>query len=185
MGHPAVKAENATPRIDTAALVKRAQDSDMSAFAELMAGTKTKLFRFFLYLTRNSELAEDLCQDTYIQAFENLHKLKEPDRFAAWLTTIGRNLFLAHVRAHKNTRTISTDTVPEPEPDKQASPGLSFDLQRALARLDPDDRTLILLVDHQEYSYEEAAKIAGISATTLRSRLQRARQQFSTAFQKG
>jgi RNA polymerase sigma-70 factor (ECF subfamily) len=160
--------------------VKRAQAGDEQAFGFLIDQTQDRLFRFFTYLTSSRQLAEDLSQDTYIKALENIKKLKTPELFLSWLFKTGKNLFLDHVRLHKNSRSVTVAEIPE-SPEGAPSgggPTLNLDIKRALDALPPDDRVVLVLVDMEAHSYLEASEIIGISESALRSRVHRARKAF-------
>src|SRR4051794_16823968 len=102
MGHPSLRTAPAIEDLET--LVLSAQKGDEAAFSALIERTQDRLFRFLLYLTNHRALAEDLTQDTYLRAFEKLPGLKDPKSFSPWLIRISRNVFLAHVKLHKNSR---------------------------------------------------------------------------------
>lgn len=184
MGHRSIK----SPALDSSeqleSLVVSAQKGDSAAFTSLMEKSQTKLFRLFLYLTNNRQLAEDLTQDTFIRAYEKLKTLREPKNFRSWLHQMGRNVFLAHVRLHKNSKLHPLEKAPEAGDEGRGSSltGLSIDIHAALSSLDADERWLVLLVDYQEHAYSEAAEIIGVSEAAVRSRLHRARQQLADYF---
>lgn len=164
-------------------LVKKAQDGDRQAQAQLIEESKDRLFRFCVYLTGNQQLAADLSQDTFVKAIGALGKLKEPNRFTSWLMTMAKNLYIDHVRSPKNKYHSEYDeSTHEKSSDPKAQ--LSLEIQKVLNQMDPEDRMLILLVDLEENSYAEAAEIVGSTEAAVRSRLHRARKKFAELYSK-
>lgn len=76
---------------DVALLAERARDGDTAAFGRLVDLFQDEIFRMVYYRTRSRPDAEDLTQDVFLQAFKNLGKLKDFDRFRAWLYSIAVN----------------------------------------------------------------------------------------------
>lgn len=166
--------------------VRLAQKGDSEAFSRIIELTQDRLYRFCFYLTRNSSLAQDICQDTYLKVLEKIGSLREPNRCLSWLFRMAKNLFLDHVKRKKPDTVATTETL-----DYWMSAGAEHPLKDftlkvrdCLGTLSAEERVVILLVDLEGYSYGEAAEIIGISENALRSRLHRARASFGTEFSK-
>lgn len=157
-------------------LVPLALKKEAKAQAQIIELTQNRLFKFCMLLGNNRELAEDLCQEAYIKAFDQLHKLNAADTFYPWLCQIAKNLFfdfkrkqkekLSEAEEIKNTQTQNSDL------DE------IIQVQRVLAVLEPEDRYLLLLIDLEGLSYKETAEQLKISEEAVRSRLHRIRQEF-------
>lgn len=165
------------------ALVVRAQNRDEVAIAALFDLAKNKLFKFCFNLCGNRHLAEDLCQEAFVKAFKNVHTLKDPEVFQGWLYRIARNHFFDEVRRPSNSEEATPDL------ELVCDGGHTSELQdenlqvrQALFRLEPKEREVLILVDMEEYSYQEAADILGLSENAVRSRVHRARQAFLDVF---
>jgi RNA polymerase sigma factor (sigma-70 family) len=179
------------PEPDWAKLVVAAQRGDASALSQLVEAAQPRLYRFCFYLCGNAPRAEDLCQEAFVKALNNLKKVKEPARFISWLFKATKNHFLDDVKAARNRESESIDGSDEeggsPMPHADAlkiepeQEGLTA-VHEALSKLDKDDRMILLLIDMEERSYQEAAEIIGISEAAVRSRLHRARKAFEDAF---
>lgn len=65
------------------------------------------IYRFILSLTRNTAVAEDIVQDTFIKALNNIHNLRDDTKIKSWLFQIAKNTYLTHVS--KSVKTISTN----------------------------------------------------------------------------
>lgn len=182
MGRPAITQAPETAAAELEACVRSAQSGDTEAFSQLIDLTQARLLRFFKHLAPSPQLAEDLCQDTYIRAFENLRKLKNPENFMGWLFRTGKNIFLDHVKLHKNSKTLSVE-VP-PELGGAAHPDVDLDVRRAMEGLEAEDRLVLVLIHSEAHSYQEAAEIMGISEAAVRSRVHRARKAFMENYQR-
>lgn len=167
-------------------LVFRAQQGERDAVTQLIEVTHQRLYRFFLFLTHNTPLAQDLCQDTYLRMLEKLHAYRHPGKFFPWLVTLGRNIFLDHVKSPRNRPHLTIDQAREQFQKQFEAPNRdSFhQIAQALGTLKEEDRMLILLIDSEGYSYAEAAVILGISEAAVRSRIHRVRQAFEIAYEK-
>ena len=173
------RAQLKTGKDELAALVREAQAGDEAALPKLIAATEERLYRFLLFLSGDSQLANDLGQDTYLYAFEQLAKISEPQAFLHWLFKVARNKFLDHKKSPRNRPTTPVETLDSP--DLQHSPEkreLVIQVRKAFGTLDPDERLVLCLVDIEGYTLAEAAKFIGISEAALTSRVRRARARF-------
>ncbi len=153
-------------------------DADLQA--QLLAALQP-LRAFAISLTRNGEQAEDLVQETVVKAISKLHRFEIGTDLQAWLFTILRNTYYSQMRlrgreiedadGQQAARMIS---VPE-----QMGHLVFADLRHALLQLPPHHREALLLVGAQGYSYEETARICGVAVGTIKSRVNRARQQLA------
>lgn len=152
------------------ALVELAQNGDSEAFGQLYDQYVTGIFRFIYFRVSSTQLAEDLTAETFLRALRSLHTFQWKGKdFAAWLTTIARNLTNDHYKSRRTRSEIPTDALPDrpdtsrgPEGDALAS--LSNDaLMAAVAGLPPEQRDCILMRFVQELSIAETAQALGRS----------------------
>ncbi len=165
-------------------LVQRMKSSDEKAFSELIDLTQAQLFKFCLHLTHNKQFAEDIMHDTYLKAIGSISTLKNPEALRAWLKQIARFLFLDYVKSAAYKNEVHTDVWEEfdlRETDQKS--GLQLDVLKILNQLSEEDRTILVLIDIQECSYEETALTLKIPEGTVKSRLFRAREKFSLLFE--
>ena len=73
-------------------LVLKTQQGDKSAFNQLVHKYQIFVYKIILRYVKNHADAEDMTQETFIRAFQNLHQLKEPEKFPGWLRTIAENI---------------------------------------------------------------------------------------------
>jgi RNA polymerase sigma-70 factor (ECF subfamily) len=138
-----------------------------------------RLRRYARALTRNDVAADDLVQDCLVRALAKQHLFQDGADLRAWLFTILHNHYVNGVR--RGVREGAVVAVSEDEPLLARGPNqvqkLELrDLDRGLARLPEEQRTVILLVGLEGMSYEEVAEVVGVPVGTVRSRLSRGRE---------
>jgi RNA polymerase sigma-70 factor (ECF subfamily) len=138
-----------------------------------------RLRRYARALTRDAVAADDLVQDCLVRGLAKQHLWKEGTDLRAWLFTILHNQYVNQVR--RSVREGATVAVSETEPSltHAADQGKRLelrDLDRALAKLPDEQRTVILLVGLEGMRYEAVAEVIGVPVGTVRSRLSRGRE---------
>jgi RNA polymerase sigma-70 factor (ECF subfamily) len=170
-----------TPGEEDDALVLAARSGDRQAFALLYHRYKLDVWNLAYLTLRNHHEAEDSLQETFVKALRALTPASDIESVRPWLLTICRNVCLDKLRAGRRRQVISLAEEDAPEP--AAAPvdhEQRIDFHRALETLAPEDREAFVLVDVLGCRSHEAAEIAGLrAASTLRSRLGRARSQIA------
>ena len=141
-----------------------------------------------LYLSRNQDDAEELLQETFLRAYRSWYQFSPGTNCKAWLLTILYNIFRNRYRAQgrepvsvefdEKLHTELRDSVLPGSEDPQdlvAAQVLDGEVDAALRELPQEFRQAVVLVDLQELTYEEAAKVVACSVGTIRSRLSRGR----------
>lgn len=133
---------------------------------------------------RQKANADDLVQDTLLQALANLHLWQPGSNLRAWMTTIMRNRFFAMVA--KSARSVSPledsgEECPTWMSDLPEARLVLRDVERALRRLPRVQRTIIQLVAIGGKTYEEAAEELGVTVAAVRCHLMRARERLRIA----
>jgi len=142
------------------------------------------VYGFALRLTRRREDAHDLTQDTFLRAFQRFSAFTQGTNCKAWLFSIAYSIFVnGYHRRHREPTAVSIDhdsIAPPNAPERSGSPaaraGTAADVEAALAELGAEFRGVVLLVDVEGLSYEEAADVLACPIGTVRSRLFRARK---------
>lgn len=157
-------------------------------FCRRVAAELPFLRRFVRRWQRDAASAEDLVQDTVVQALANEHLWEPGSNLRAWLVTIMRNQFLTSIA--KSNRSVSvlamfaeTDIGRAPDP-REARLTLR-DVERALRRLPNKQRSAILWVGVEGKSYEEAARMMDMSVCAVRCHLARGRDRLRLAVYAG
>ena len=147
------------------------------AFDELVRRYQSPVRRFFLSQTLgDSQLSDDLAQDTFIKAYTNIRSFKGLASFQTWLMRIAYNVLYDYTR--RNHPTEDVDAVSQRSSTENTS--LKMDLYAALALLKPDERTCITLQLIDGYDIAGIAKITGIKDGTVKSHLSRGKEKLAT-----
>jgi RNA polymerase sigma-70 factor (ECF subfamily) len=164
--------------VDRRTLVERAGRGDHDAFAVLATGAAGRLDAAARLILRDPELARDAVQNTLLRAWRDLPGLRDPDRFDAWLHRLLINAALDEARRRRRRVVeLVIQDVDVPTREDAARDLADRDLvERALIRLDPAHRALVVLHFYFGYPLPEAASSLGISLPTAKARLHRAMQ---------
>jgi len=140
-----------------------------------------RLRRYARALTRASDPADDLVQDTLLRALTKLHLWQPGTDIRAWLFTIMHHQYVNTVRREAREATtvvdiehISSNLVATTDPTARRQ---LVELDRALARLSAEQREVLLLVGLEGMDYGSVAQILGVPIGTVRSRLSRGRER--------
>ena len=158
-------------------VIARARKGDEKALNELITIYKKDLFQYCYYLTGNNSMAEDFLQETFIKAFKNLDKLQSDKAFKSWLHSIALHLYLDYRKPMKNQEHDSMENAPEVMV-KSNKVELRDAINDVLEQLRDDEKECLLLVDLADNTYEETAKIMGISEDAVRWKIREARRKF-------
>lgn len=151
------------------------------AFDQLVKKYQSPMRRFFLHLTcGDSELSDDLAQETFIKAYTNLATFKNLSSFSTWLYRIAYNEFYDYLRSHKETSGIEEKEVDNQWSITQKNIGEQMDIYNALGVLKEMERTCITLFYMEDQSIEKIAGITGCPAGTVKSHLSRAKEKMAT-----
>jgi RNA polymerase sigma-70 factor (ECF subfamily) len=167
---------------DRTSLVERARSGDEAAFTLLVGQRQDQLYRLAWSILRNHADALDAAQETCIAAWRELPRLRDPERFDAWLTRSLVNRCRDVLRQRRRA-TVREIPIADDTPASGASAGGVGDafvdaesIRRALGRLNADDRTYLSLHYAEDRSVAEIAAIVGAPDGTVKWRLSRARQ---------
>ena len=164
--------------MDQRALVEQAGQGDHDAFTVLATAAFPRLDAAARLILRDPELARDAVQNTLMQAWRDLPGLRDPDRFDAWLHRLLVTSSLDEARRRRR-RPVEIEMLSIYEPfGGDASRHLADrDLvERAMNRLSPEHRALVVLHYYLGYPLPDAATSLGISLPAAKSRLHRAMQ---------
>ncbi len=183
----------ASGTVDVRLLVRQAQVGDVRAFEELVVLYQDKVYNLSYYLAGNYADAQDLAQEVFVKAYTSLRSFRQDADLGTWLHRITVNLWLNIRRRQKNSQVFSLDdpvqtgegeitrTVAAVDPagdPVEALEGkeLQEKVQKALLSLPEEFRTVLVLREMEDYSYDDIAEVMQCSLGTVKSRLNRARQ---------
>ena len=172
-------------------IFKLFQEGDKKAFDQLVIKYKDRLYNFIYRIVNDVDLAEDLTQDTYVKVYLNKNSYKEIYKFSTWMYTIAKNLAFTELRKKNRRKTFAfSDMKKNDDWDFQVADTDSGNIdneinnrekkkniQKALSLLPIDFRTIIILRDIQELSYEDISKIVEVPIGTVKSRINRGREK--------
>ena len=174
---------------DDAKLIQRVLDGDDTAFSALVKKHQKSVHALAWRKTGDFHVAEEITQDTFLKAYQNLSTLKEPQKFAGWLYVIAANFCKMWMRK-KRLSTQSLEGTSSAELEKTTYSGyviaenerVAVETQREvvkklLAKLQESERTVITLYYLGEMSYEEISEFLGVSVASIKNRLYRARRR--------
>ena len=170
---------------DEAELVARSQDGDLAAFNRIVERYQGQVYNVAARITGNRTSAEDVAQETFTSAYRSIRRFRGGS-LRAWLTRIASNLSIDAIRSSRRRPEESLDEhllnpsfQPASDAESPEQRALSNELadriQQAIMAAPEDQRALLVLIDVQGMSYEEAAEAVGVSVGTVKSRLSRAR----------
>lgn len=143
------------------------------------------LHGYALYRTRSADLAQELVQRTFLKAFENRDRLRNPASARAWLLTILRREFAMECRAQARFVVMEADDfeAAPADSDHPIDPEFLHALPAALAQLSEEARDILALRFQQELGYEVIAELLCIPLGTVQSRIHRAKLALRTLLQ--
>lgn len=169
------------------ALVRRAREGDFGAFETLFERYRTMVYRFAYQMVPRRDDAEDLVQEAFVRAYQNLAKYRDEAKFTTWLLRIVTNLCTDQARM-SNRRTaleqqeaagaldwMTIGTLEDPVENLEEN-RRKIALRKALNALPSHHRTVIVLRDLEEKEYPEIAQILGCTVGGAKLRVLRARR---------
>jgi RNA polymerase sigma-70 factor (ECF subfamily) len=166
-------------------LVERAQRGDRDAFAILAKAHSDRLMAIAYRILRDVGRAEDAVQQTLVIAWRELHGLRDPDRFDAWLQRLLVHASYAEARRWKSWKAnVRVLPVEEPAaPDDRMSVDTRDLLERGFRRLAPEQRAMLVFTHYLGLTPTEIAERLGIPVGTARSRLHYAHRAMRAALE--
>jgi len=162
--------------VDQRGLVERARRGDHDAFAELARAAVVRLDQAARLILRDPELARDAVQEGLIRAWRDLPKLRDPERFEAWLYRLTVNSCIDQTRRRRR-RPVEVELTPIHAPYMADMSGALADrdqIDGVLRRLDERGRAIVVLHYFVGMPLTEVAATLGIPVGTAKSRLHRA-----------
>jgi len=150
------------------------------AFDQLVKKYQSQIRRFFLNQTcGDSELSDDLAQDTFIKAYTNLATFKNLSSFSTWLYRIAYNIFYDYIRSRKESADLDSREVDNIHHVEQENVGQNMDIYQSLKLLKDIERTCITLFYMEDTSIDKIAGIVGCPVGTVKSHLSRGKEKLA------
>jgi RNA polymerase sigma-70 factor, ECF subfamily len=166
-------------------LVSRTLAGEKDAFEALVRRHRRTALARALAILGDPADADDIAQEAFVHAYEQLATCRQPDRFAAWLLTIVHRRSLNRLRTIRRQRLVPLEeTLPADRSDAPIRDLERADLRArllaALAQLTPIQREIVLLADVEHWSHDQIASATGISILMSRRHLSDARRRLRT-----
>ena len=171
-------------RIAEDALVERCRQRDMDAFGKIVDAYQSRVFGFVRRMVKNSEDASDVTQEVFIRAYQSFDRFDGRSSLRTWLFRIAYNLCVDRSRRAKRAPapTSLEGNFAQDEPldfaDHRVDPqGALLDgelatvVEQGIAAMSVKLRTVLLLHDRDDLSYDEIAQTVGVPVGTVKSRL--------------
>ena len=170
-------------------------DGEQRAFGELVRRYDNRLVNFVYRTVGDRERAQDLVQETFVRVYRHLHRFDQSKKFSTWIYTIAGNLAKNELRNRSRNPLVLFQTLkqnwdadhrPLEWEDTQYKPDdlyrkrfLREKVEEAVAQLPEHHRVVFVLRELEGKTYEEIAEITGCNLGTVKSRLNRARNNFA------
>lgn len=164
-------------------------EGEQEGFEALVIKYKDNLIYFLQRYVKNLEQAEDLAQDAFVEILLHRERYHFKVGFKTYLFTIGRNKAVDYIR--KNSRLVPMEDAQLWEDESQRlleqiiKKEEKKNITQAISRLKEDYQRAILLVDFEDMSYHEAARVLGKSIPQMKILLHRARKTLKKELEKG
>jgi RNA polymerase sigma-70 factor (ECF subfamily) len=172
-------------------LIRRCQDGDKAAFAQLVRANQQMVFNLLYRLIPDWMDLEDIAQDVWVKVYQSIGRMKNYASFKTWLHRIAVNTYYDRMRKFGHRVEISLDDPINEENDQAIDlPDLKLLPEELLLNaewksyvedkikaLPEQHRLMIVMRDVQNLSYDEIAEVTGLSLGTVKSRIARAREK--------
>lgn len=172
-------------------VMEQLQAGVVQAFDEIVKRYKDRLHNFLYRYTQNHQDCEDLVQETFLRVYRSRHSYERIAKLSTWMYTIALNLAKSMYKKKQRMTLMSIHADPSDSESREFEimdmaigqdvalhQKMSIaELEKALLKLNEDFREVIVLRDIQQLSYEEIAEITDTAMGTVKSRINRARQQ--------
>lgn len=192
-------AGSAFAELEDAQVVQAFLDGQSRAFDELVARYQVRLLNFIYRTIGDRERAEDLVQEVFIRIYRHLHRFDQTKKFSTWAYTIASNLAKNELRNRSRNPLVLFQTIkkhwdadhrPLQFEDSSSRPDdlyrkrhLRALVEQSVAQLPEHHRVVFVLRELEGKTYEEIAEITGCNLGTVKSRLNRARNNFAAIIQ--
>ncbi len=192
---PAQETRDALRKLDDSAVVKRFLEGEQRAFGILVDRYDNRLVNFVYRTIGDRERAQDLVQETFIRVYRHLHRFDPTKKFSTWIYTIASNLAKNELRNRSRNPLVFFQTIkknweadhrPLEWEDHTYRPDdlyrkrhLRAVVEKAVSELPEHHRVVFVLRELQGKTYEEISEITAVNLGTVKSRLNRARNNFA------
>ena len=192
---PSHEARRSLESLNDSGVVQAFLDGEQRAFGELVKRYDSRLLNFVYRTVGDRERAQDLVQETFVRVYRHLHRFDQSKKFSTWIYTIASNLAKNELRNRSRNPLVLFQTIkrhweadhrPLEWEDNTYRPDdlyrkrhLQETVEKAVQELPEHHRIVFVLRELEGKTYEEIADITGVNLGTVKSRLNRARNNFA------
>ena len=170
-------------------LVKKAKKGNEEAFSKLILAEKDSLYKIAISRMKTIEDAEDVIQETVIEAYVKMHTIRKNESFKSWIRTILLDMIKTfYERKAKKDIKIQTKLMENFEKDNVNNiikTEQDMDFKMLLNKLEDEDRTIVILFYNDGYKVKEISKMLNMNVNTVKTKLSRARKKIEKMKQGG
>lgn len=160
----------------------RARSSDVEAFEYILSFYEKSIYNYCLRILKNSPNAKDATQETFIKVYMHRRSIDPEKNIKTWIFTIATNTVYDFLRGKKRKKEISLDEEFETNPYfetyySKKEEGLASDVDKALDRINPEYKKVLLLFYQQGFGYQEIADILKMPINTVKTHISRGKEQ--------
>ena len=160
-------------------VMNKVKSGNVKMLALLFERYHVKLYNYFLRLTADKGASEDLTQDVFFRILKYRETFRQESKFTTWMYQIGRNVHFDHLKKHRNEmpleekweEEIAAETRPEQKTQEEQEAAL---LHRALSRLAPAKKEVLVLSRFQGMKYREISQLLDCSLASVKTQVHRA-----------
>lgn len=158
----------------------RAKSGDLEAFELILSFYEKVIFNYCLRITKNKEEAKDITQETFIKVYTHRKSIDPEKKIKTWIFTIATNTAYDFLRSKKRKKETTLNEEDETIAGLETyypKEGLVSDVEKALFKINPDYRKVLLLFYQQGFKYEEIAEILSIPLNTIKTHISRGKEE--------
>ena len=162
-------------------IMNKVRDGNLSELSELFERYHVRMYNFFMSLTSDKSLSQDLTQNLFYRIIKYRHTYKEQGSFRSWIYRMARNIHIDFCKENKKTldhfkemENNSKNIIESEEPYDNEN---YMNLEKALSQLTPEQQRIIVLSRFQGLKYEEISKIQNTTVAAIKVQVHRALKQ--------
>ncbi len=173
-------------------VVAHVQKGDTEAFGTLVERYEAKLLRYGRKFLARSEDIEDIVQDVFLSAYQNIRGFDTRARFSPWIYRIAHNAFVNEFRKHKRTRVVFVDfdtlishpVYEDPKLHEREQAEIKQMIEKSLDKIPEKYREVLILYYSEDLSYKEIADVLQVPTGTVGVRIKRGKEALKEAYEK-
>jgi RNA polymerase sigma-70 factor (ECF subfamily) len=181
--------------VDTSAtdehLAQAVQEGDKDSFGVLVERYETKLLRYGRKFLSNQQDIEDIVQDVFMSAYQNIKSFDTSQRFSPWVYRIAHNAYVNGLKKHSRNPFVLVDfdtfishpVYEDPAPREREEREIKVMIEKALDKLSANYREVLILYYLEEMPYKEIAEVLGVPTGTVGIRIKRGKEMLKKIYE--